>query len=612
MAMPANISTSFSDQLLHSYSTIFLNDMRLLHTTRITVVEFIGAPPPYAILSHRWEDEEVTLRDLENGRSQQMKGYEKLRKSCTLASDHGFEYIWIDTCCIDKSSSAELSEAINSMFKWYQDAVICYAFLSDVSTSTRAPATSRPDLYEITISQWFTRGWTLQELIAPRDVHFYSHQWDYLGSRDAAAEAIQLATGISTGALLGQDLLGISIYQRMRWASKRTTTRPEDMAYCLLGIFDVNIPLLYGEGKKKAFQRLQEEILQKSTDLSLFLWTIPRKKDQGPDLEFRGLLAEDPTWFAPHGFHGFSRSLPQSNSSITSLQDTAMAITNKGISVRWTIMPVPTDPAGTLYFAMLAGSGNITGGIVIQQLDQEATQFCRVRSDAVIWFGRGENGSLFWSNGLLEDPSSLLDVSLDSGPRSFYVSPHFGLSNKPSLPGAGFSFTQHKCIEGESRLKEFWADTEGASVEFSPGIGFESPTWVARFRPEQISELFKTSGRAGASKALGALAISVKVRTGDGTYMYKVKRDHCVVVGVDILPQTVIGTTNTFIEPWVVNTDEASPEEAIRDVDRHLEPGMWREADVGEGDCRCSLRKLTRVTGLWYDIRIALEGKWDD
>lgn len=587
--------------------------MRLLHTTRITVVEFIGAPPPYAILSHRWEDEEVTLRDLENGRSQQMKGYEKLRKSCTLASDHGFEYIWIDTCCIDKSSSAELSEAINSMFKWYQDAVICYAFLSDVSTSTRAPATSRQDLHEITASQWFTRGWTLQELIAPRAVHFYSQQWDYLGSRNAAAEAIQLATGISTGALLGQDLLGISIYQRMRWASTRTTTRPEDMAYCLLGIFDVNIPLLYGEGKKKAFQRLQEEILRKSTDLSLFLWTTPREKNQDPDLKFRGLLAEDPSWFAPYGFHGFDESLRQSNSSITSLQDTAMAITNKGISVQWTIMPVPTDPAGLLHLAMLAGSGDITGGIVIQQLDQEATQFCRVLSDAVIWFDRTEDGPLFWTHELLGDPVSLLNVSLDSGPRSFYVSPHFDSSNKPSLLGVGFSFTQHKCIEGKPSLKEeFWAETQGASVEFCQDPVFGSSIWVARFRPEQISELFQTYGRVGASKALGALAISVKARSSRGTYMYKVKRDHCVVVGVDILPQTVIGTTNTFIEPWIVNTDEASPEAAMRDVDCHLKPGMWREADVGEGDCRCSLRKLTRVSGLWYDIRITLEGEWDD
>ncbi|KAI8715138.1 HET domain-containing protein [Fusarium sp. LHS14.1] len=312
--------------------------MRLLHTTRIAVVEFIGAPPPYAILSHRWEEEEVTLRDLENGHCQQMKGYEKIQRSCALASSEGFEYIWIDTCCIDKSSSAELSEAINSMFKWYQDAEICYAFLSDVprrkvSRSVHAISPLSPAMRKITRSQWFTRGWTLQELIAPRAVHFYSQEWVYLGSRNEAAEIIQLATRISAGALLGEDLSGISIYQRMQWASNRTTTRPEDIAYCLLGIFDVNMPLLYGEGKKKAFQRLQEEILRKSTDLSLFLWAIPRGTGQGPDLKFRDLLAEDPSWFAPGGFDEFQESSRFSKSSITSLQDTAIAITNKGINV---------------------------------------------------------------------------------------------------------------------------------------------------------------------------------------------------------------------------------------------------------------------------------------
>lgn len=582
--------------------------MRLLHTTKIIVVEFIGAPPPYAILSHRWEDEEVTLRDLKLGQARTMKGYEKLQKSCALASMEGFEYIWIDTCCIDKSSSAELSEAINSMFKWYQDAVKCYAFLSDVYTTT-----PHQNLPEITASQWFTRGWTLQELIAPQVVEFYSKQWLYLGSKDSAAEAIQLATKISKRGLLGQDLSSISIYQRMRWASQRTTTRPEDMAYCLLGIFDVNIPLLYGEGKKKAFQRLQEEILKKSTDLSLFLWTIPRTTDQGPDLEFRGLLAEDPSWFRPLEFHGFDERLRQSNSSIESLQDTAIAITNKGISVQWAIMPVPTDPAGTLHVAMLARSDDVTGGIIIQQLDQEATQFCRVLSNEVIWVERRGSETVLWSPEVLGDPDSLLNVSLDSGPRSFYVSPHFGSPNRPSLPGVGFSFTKYRCIEGEPHLKEFWAEVEGASDEFGQDLGSESPTWVARFRPEHISDLLlQTSRKAGASKALGALAISVKARSGHGTYMYKVKRDHCVVVGFDILPQTVIGTMNTFLEPWIVNTDEINPEEAISDVDYHLKPGMWKYADVGEGACRCSLRKLTRVSGLWYDIRITLEGEWDD
>ncbi|RTE81324.1 hypothetical protein BHE90_004136 [Fusarium euwallaceae] len=545
-----------------------------------------------------------------------MKGYEKVRRSCALAFSEGFEYIWIDTCCIDKSSSAELSEAINSMFKWYQDAEICYAFLSDVSTSILInPTPYSQGLHVIAASQWFTRGWTLQELIAPQAVHFYNRKWVYLGSRNAAAEAIELATGISTGALLGQDILGISIYQRMQWASTRTTTRPEDMAYCLLGIFDVNMPLLYGEGKKKAFQRLQEEIIGKSTDLSLFLWTVPREKDQGPDLEFRGLLAEDPSWFtSPRSdeFHGFDEMLRENGSEIVPLQDTAMGIINKGISVRWTIVPVPTDPAGTLHLAMLARSGDVTGGILIQQLDQEATQFCRVLSDKVIWLDRRGDTAEVLNHDLLGSPESLLDVSLDFGPRSFYMSPHFDSSSEPSLPGVGFSFTQHKCIERETRSKDFWAEAEGAAPDFCQDPDSRNSTWVARFSPEQDNELFKAAKRKGGSKILGALAISIKARNKQGAYMYKVKRDYCVVVGVDILEQTIIGTANTFLKPWIINTDEASPYEAIAEAGNYIEPGKCLEFDVGEGGCRCSLRKLTRVSGLWYDIRIALEGSWDD
>ncbi|KAI8715139.1 HET domain-containing protein [Fusarium sp. LHS14.1] len=227
---------------------------------------------------------------------------------------------------------------------------------------------------------------------------------------------------------------------------------------------------------------------------------------------------------------------------------------------------------------MLAGSGETTGGIVIQQMDQEATQFCRVLSDALIWFN--SKGFLMapWGHELLGDPKRLLNISLESGPRSFYVSPHFDSSNKPLLPGVGFSFTHHKCISGKHRSKEFWAEIESTSGGFYEDVYSESPTWFARFQPEKVSKLFQTSERQ------------------QRKYLYKVERDHCVVIGVDVLPKTVIGTTNTFLQPWIINTDEASPEEAIRLVDSYLEPGMWREADVG----------------LWYDIRITWEGELDD
>jgi len=258
--------------------------MRLLHTTNLEVVSFVGDPPRYAILSHTWEDEEVSLQDLyPGGKGKQMKGYAKLQDSSALAASQGYEYIWTDTCCIDKTSSAELSEAINSMFRWYQEAGVCYAFLNDVSTTSSivdsATAGSDEDaiLREVVAARWFTRGWTLQELIAPKALHFFNRNRAHLGSKDEATRAINLAAGIPPEAFLGSDLSEISVYRRMQWVSTRTTTRQEDMAYCMLGIFDVNMPLLYGEGRKKAFLRLQEEIMKGSTDLSHLPLDTPGK-----------------------------------------------------------------------------------------------------------------------------------------------------------------------------------------------------------------------------------------------------------------------------------------------------------------------------------------------
>ena len=148
--------------------------MRLLNTTSIEVERFTGKVPPYAILSHRWEDDEVTLEDMKpGGAGKGMKGYRKLRISCTMAERQGLNYIWIDTCCIDKTSSAELSEAINSMFRYYEEAKICYAYLSDVA-SVKIPNPWEDNTSDFYNSVWFTRGWTLQELIAPKNQRFYN------------------------------------------------------------------------------------------------------------------------------------------------------------------------------------------------------------------------------------------------------------------------------------------------------------------------------------------------------------------------------------------------------------------------------------------------------
>jgi hypothetical protein len=173
-----------------------------------------------------------------------------------------------DTCCIDKSSSAELSEAINSMYAWYQRGVVCYAYLSDVQLwSTYQPedadgawvAENPEAVLQVMKSRWWTRGWTLQELIAPPSVVFYaatSQGWSKIGTKGSLIDLVAARTGIRDDILRGLDVKKCSVAQRMSWASQRETTRTEDLAYCLLGIFGVNMPLLYGEGSK-AFLRLQ-------------------------------------------------------------------------------------------------------------------------------------------------------------------------------------------------------------------------------------------------------------------------------------------------------------------------------------------------------------------
>ncbi len=173
------------------------------------------------------------------------------------------KYFWIDTCCIDKSSSAELQEAITSMFRWYHNATRCYVYLSDVSVGD-CDASGRQLPWESTFraSRWFTRGWTLQELLAPDSVEFFSQEGKRLGDKRSLEQQIHEITRIAVQALHGTPLSQFSINERFQWAEQRQTTREEDWAYSLLGIFDISIPLMYGEGKKNAVNRLTKEIYE--------------------------------------------------------------------------------------------------------------------------------------------------------------------------------------------------------------------------------------------------------------------------------------------------------------------------------------------------------------
>jgi len=226
-------------------------------------VDIVDNVPPYAILSHTWgpDSDEVTFDDLQSGLDRAKAGYAKILFCGKQAKKDGLEFFWVDTCCINKANHAELSEAITSMFRWYHNAVKCYVYLADVCAHTRDCNGQSQSAWntDFRTSRWFTRGWTLQELLAPNKVEFFSREEELLGDKQSLVQPIHEITQIPTAAINGSPMSYFSVAERMRWAVKRRTKKPEDKAYCLLGMFGIFMPLIYGEGEN-AFVRLQEEI----------------------------------------------------------------------------------------------------------------------------------------------------------------------------------------------------------------------------------------------------------------------------------------------------------------------------------------------------------------
>ncbi|TBU35788.1 heterokaryon incompatibility protein-domain-containing protein [Dichomitus squalens] len=356
--------------------------MRLLDTETGHFVNNPGTVP-YAILSHVWDRRELSYQDaLQIQNSSQLTAVvdevspsqsptlvshtssafsiaysssildhpdltSKVREACRVAREHGYRYIWIDSCCIDKTSSSELSEAINSMHRWYRDASVCYAFLADVPTANRAEIRSPGSpFYQ---SRWFTRGWTLQELIASRSLVFLSRDWVALGTKVSLVDVVETITGIDQDILRHQKSLDqVSVARRMSWASRRSTTRVEDEAYCLLGIFGINMETLYGEGRH-AFFRLQEKILMQIPDQSIFAWGLPFPRHIPPPAppEVLDLVTLDATLFAraPSDFahsdaivslshHGFRTKLQRST-----LQPPEYSFSSYGLRTELPVVP---------------------------------------------------------------------------------------------------------------------------------------------------------------------------------------------------------------------------------------------------------------------------------
>jgi ankyrin repeat protein len=338
--------------------------MRLLKTDTIELQTFeYGDVPPYAILSHRWGNDEVTYQDLEanTGAKERKDGFNKVRQCCSKAKADGFDYLWIDTTCINKESSSELSEAINSMFNWYHEAERCYAYLADV-----------PSKSSFKESEWFTRGWTLQELLAPSDIHFLDENWAFIGTKTSQRQDISDCTGIPVNILCGDDDLDTaSIAQRMSWASKRKTQRLEDRAYCLMGIFGIHMPLIYGEGEQ-AFLRLQEEIMRISNDDSLFAWKSSDARG--------GVLATSPEAFKD------SRDIIQFNPFNN--HNTALTLNSRGIKLRIRFIGVGPQRLGLAILHCKRKNEDRPVAIYARDLFGTMETFERVMSDKLEYFDR--------------------------------------------------------------------------------------------------------------------------------------------------------------------------------------------------------------------------------
>ncbi|KAM0478578.1 hypothetical protein ACHAPX_005167 [Trichoderma viride] len=218
--------------------------------------------PRYAILSHTWgpDAQEVTFRDVVDGTGVEKTGYDKIRFCAAQTRRDGLQYFWVDTCCIDKGNNSELSRSIISMFRWYQNADRCYVYLSDISGYENKQLCEWESAFRA--HRWFTRGWTLQELLAPSSVEFFTQDGRRLGDKRSLEQQIHEITGITVKALRENELSQFGTEERFKWAEKRETTEEEDWAYCLLGIFGISMPVLYGEGKANALYRLRKEITE--------------------------------------------------------------------------------------------------------------------------------------------------------------------------------------------------------------------------------------------------------------------------------------------------------------------------------------------------------------
>jgi hypothetical protein len=348
---------------------------------------------PYIVLSHRWidkaeEGKEVQFDDMrffkelrEDPFWDQKVSVDKIVGACKAAKEwikeekkagsqevgqsqqSPIKHLWIDTCCIDQKNQGELSAAINSMHRWYKRARVCLVYLSDVNTPS-----------EFTASKWFARGWTLQELVAPRYVRFYDKNWRFIGTKETLQDDLQKRTMIDADVLAEtKNLRNPSVGHRMSWFRGRETRVPEDNAYCLMGLFDVHMPTIYGEGLESAFRRLQEEIIKYSDDHTIFAWKDTyHPAHEWDDSMQVDLLARSPRCFSDTG--NFCHKPNRWNNK-------PYRMTNKGLSISVYLLQ-HRKRGNDIFIATLdcpvAGQGNLYLGVYLKRLSAATQQYCRV------------------------------------------------------------------------------------------------------------------------------------------------------------------------------------------------------------------------------------------
>ena len=343
--------------------------MRLLNAFTLELENFRQDAPPvrkiprYAILSHTWEGDEVTFDDFQQDTATSKPTWKKVWSACQRTRKDGLEYIWIDSCCIDKSNFVEFDEALNSMYAYYEEAAVCYTYLADV------PAVCDPNQPGSAFerSRWFTRGWTLQELIAPAEVLFFSQDWTELGCKNMLCGILSEITRIDEDILMHRRRVqSASVAKRMSWAAHRKTTRPEDIAYCLVGIFSIRMSSIYGEGGEGAFLRLQEHIMKQSYDHSIFAWVDL----EAPKDSLHGMLTTSPSKFADcHNIFPHQEWTKHEYS-----------MTNLGLQIE-----LPMIAKGRGEFIAMLGCVRLQHssisymGIILKRISQDRKQYARIK-----------------------------------------------------------------------------------------------------------------------------------------------------------------------------------------------------------------------------------------